>query len=511
MALVEPGAHGGAMTRDGPASDDGPSALRQAQLHLAMAAVCCASGDADRARTEVDAVLEQPGLPASLYEAAGRRRTIALLTNVDQGDLEVDRLMAEVGEDARRGAVADECSPTALVVAAVAAWRHGLVDQTLQLLWAAERRGREPCDDSFPGLGLSVVLTTLGRVEDAYACTAAAADEIRLDGHPLWSAAPALFAARVDLAAGRVDSATTSARTGLDMTCEMSSSSLAPIAWNVLVHAALRRGELGRATELFDEWNATTAPGMLLFGTPHQRWSELRLRDAHGVDLLGDPGTETTYDVVASDRRLLLEEPGAAAWLTRVAVRADDQRRAQVVVQAVEHLAATNPRHRAIVAAAWHARGVAGHDLTALRSAATMHCAPWDRASAAEDAAHVSLARGDRAAARSWLERAVTDYDLGGATHDAARIRSRLRDVGVRVRHWSSQTRPVSGWESLTETESVVTGFVAEGLSNQQVATRMFLSRHTVDFHLRHIFRKLGIDSRVVLTRIALSHEPACS
>ena len=48
---------------------------------------------------------------------------------------------------------------------------------------------------------------------------------------------------------------------------------------------------------------------------------------------------------------------------------------------------------------------------------------------------------------------------------------------------------------------------VAEGLSNQQVAMRMFLSRHTVDFHLRHIFRKLRIASRVALTRIALSCE----
>jgi DNA-binding CsgD family transcriptional regulator len=69
----------------------------------------------------------------------------------------------------------------------------------------------------------------------------------------------------------------------------------------------------------------------------------------------------------------------------------------------------------------------------------------------------------------------------------------------------------VCGWNSLTETEQSVAALVAEGLSNQQVATRMFLSRHTVDFHLRHIFRKLGISSRVALTRIALSDEGAHS
>jgi DNA-binding CsgD family transcriptional regulator len=64
----------------------------------------------------------------------------------------------------------------------------------------------------------------------------------------------------------------------------------------------------------------------------------------------------------------------------------------------------------------------------------------------------------------------------------------------------------VSGWDSLTETEHTVAGLVAEGLSNQRVANEMFISRHTVDFHLRHIFRKLGIDSRVVLTRITLAN-----
>jgi DNA-binding CsgD family transcriptional regulator len=67
----------------------------------------------------------------------------------------------------------------------------------------------------------------------------------------------------------------------------------------------------------------------------------------------------------------------------------------------------------------------------------------------------------------------------------------------------------VSGWASLTETERAVASLVAEGLSNQQVADRMFLSRHTVDFHLRHIFRKLGVGSRVVLARLVLSNEGA--
>ena len=61
---------------------------------------------------------------------------------------------------------------------------------------------------------------------------------------------------------------------------------------------------------------------------------------------------------------------------------------------------------------------------------------------------------------------------------------------------------PASGWASLTPTEQGVARLVAEGLTNSEVAFRMAMSRHTVDFHLRQIFRKLAIRSRVALARL---------
>jgi DNA-binding CsgD family transcriptional regulator len=60
------------------------------------------------------------------------------------------------------------------------------------------------------------------------------------------------------------------------------------------------------------------------------------------------------------------------------------------------------------------------------------------------------------------------------------------------------------GWDSLTDTERSVAQFVAEGLTNREAAERLFLSRHTIDFHLRSIFRKLGASSRVQLTRLVV-------
>ena len=53
--------------------------------------------------------------------------------------------------------------------------------------------------------------------------------------------------------------------------------------------------------------------------------------------------------------------------------------------------------------------------------------------------------------------------------------------------------RPSSGWESLTPAELDVVRLVAEGLTNKDVAARLFISPRTVQAHLAHVFAKLGV------------------
>jgi DNA-binding CsgD family transcriptional regulator len=51
-----------------------------------------------------------------------------------------------------------------------------------------------------------------------------------------------------------------------------------------------------------------------------------------------------------------------------------------------------------------------------------------------------------------------------------------------------------------------VADLVASGLTNRQAAQRLFLPPHTIDFHLRQIYRRLEIRSRVELARLAAQH-----
>jgi DNA-binding CsgD family transcriptional regulator len=475
-----------------PVDAEGP--VDRAQLMLARSSLSYMRGDARRSMAEAAAVLGEPGLPSSLHAAAEQRLVLAALHGRDVP------------------VIGDRTSPSALLARAALTWRAGSVDDALELLWATRQAaGGNQTGAGYPALGLATVYAALGELDDAAACVDLASDEILLAGDPLWQAAPAVYCARIKLAAGQLDAATSAATAGVDVAGELGTPMLALIGNDVLATAAVCRGHLDEAARLHEQWPIGALTARLPFGTPNRRWMTVRLREARGDPVVGAGALDHGFDVIAADRALLLEEPAAAAWLVRCACRAGDQRRARGVATEIGRLGADNAHHPAIVAAAEHARGVADDDPEALASAAAGHRSPWAAASAAEDAAVALARRGDRRAARAWLERAAAGYLRCDASRDHARIRSRLRDVGVRRRHWSSQERPVVGWESLTETEHTVAHLVSEGLSNQQAAARMFLSRHTVDFHLRHIFRKLGIDSRVALTRVALTHTEQAS
>lgn len=155
----------------------------------------------------------------------------------------------------------------------------------------------------------------------------------------------------------------------------------------------------------------------------------------------------------------------------------------------------------------------------------------WNRAIAARGRALVAAARGDQTHVAEQLaiayqaheelplpfERARTDLAAGSIERRARRwaaARARLTDAldgldGLGAARWAERAaaelarlpgrRP--GGHELTETERRVAELVAEGLSNREVAGRLFLSVRTVEANLSRVYDKLGIRSRSELAR----------
>ena len=127
------------------------------------------------------------------------------------------------------------------------------------------------------------------------------------------------------------------------------------------------------------------------------------------------------------------------------------------------------------------------------------------------DRARTQLALGEylrrnrrRTDARVPLREALDTFETLGATFWAERARQELRASGETARRGADATT-----SQLTPTEAQVAAQVRQGLSNKEVAARLFVSPRTVDFHLRNIYSKLGITSRAELLTLAV--EPASS
>jgi DNA-binding CsgD family transcriptional regulator/tetratricopeptide (TPR) repeat protein len=478
-----------------------------AELGVTLSSILLMAGRPADALAEAEAVLVEPGLAGHLYSAAELVRLFGL---VSLGDFERAR--------ERAGAIlagsvpyADAALSGAVTVLALIAWDEGRIVDALGLLRAAMRRNdvgsMHDASAYRPRLAAAAILTAIGEFDEAAEMISATRTVIELTDDTVWVPAPAVRLAHLHLAAGRLGDAVAEADSALAAAEELGAHSFAASAESVLVCVALLRGDLGDAARHVERLRAERPAEAATLGTADLAWIEVRLADAQDNPSRTLEVLARLCDDVFGHKRLFVEEPAAAAWLVRAALAHGDPGRAQRVVRCAELLAFDNGQCSSVQAAAAHARALLDRDPAALERAAATHRQPWAQASAAEDAGVMLVDRGDLKGARVQLERAGAGYARMGADRDAGRIRSRLGKLGRRRRPSRRADRPVSGWASLTQTERNVADLVATGLTNQQVAEHMFLSRHTVDFHLRQIFRGLGIGSRVDLTRLTFERD----
>jgi DNA-binding CsgD family transcriptional regulator len=482
-------------------------ARQRAQLRGARVALRGQRGQPARARAEAEELLADDSLPASvradvtvsLLQALGELPDLA--TAEHRARAIVRQAARSRGSDHRNGAVV----AAAKALQATVQWNRGHVAASLDLL-----RESGSATSAEPGrrpyrllLTLASRLIDVRLIDEATALiTAPGADD---DGASLAvaQAGPALLRARIHLAAGRIEAAKAEAEAVL----AVGDYPYALLARCLLGVIALRRGDLASASQGLDQVSprladAGASPAGVL----------CHLLAAQVADARDGPNAAMTiaadvYDLVRQVRWPLIHDPSVAPWLVRTALAAGEDTRAAQVGSAAAELGRVNPGFPAVTAACAHAQGLLGNDTGLLERAARTQPDAWAAASAAADLAALLADAGRVPEAVELLDRAHDNFLASGASHDAARTRGTLRALGVRRGRWRAAQRPArpGGLDGLSEAERGIAELVAQGLTNREIAERTFVSANTVAFHLRNIYRKLRIASRVQLTRIVLN------
>jgi DNA-binding NarL/FixJ family response regulator len=169
---------------------------------------------------------------------------------------------------------------------------------------------------------------------------------------------------------------------------------------------------------------------------------------------------------------------------------------------AVAHLTdlAERTRSRQLEACGLRAAGTLNRDLSCLERALSLFAGlqlPLETSRT-----RMGLARlldGDDAVAEARL--ALAAFEALGAARDADRAAARLRELGVTATRGGP-----SGLGELSQREREVLGLLGEGLSNRELADRLFLSRKTVERHVRNVLFKLGLRNRAEAAAYVVRH-----
>ena len=195
---------------------------------------------------------------------------------------------------------------------------------------------------------------------------------------------------------------------------------------------------------------------------------------------------------------------GALVMRARVAIAAGDPDQAELDVHEALALAAGTGMHLLVP------------DIFEYLAALTGHAGGHREAARLLGAAHGIRQRMGAVRFKIWdagyeasvvtLRNTMDDNDFDSALAEGAAL-SVEEAIAYAQRGRGQRKRPASGWASLTPSERDVVRLVTEGLGNNDIATRLFVSPRTVQSHLTHVYTKLGLSSRVQLVQEAARHD----
>ena len=385
--------------------------------------------------------------------------------------------------------------PRALLAFAQGDWRGAI-----GLAGEAARRQHEAKDLRMwlPETWKSLLLISELRLEEAHAIIEAGTREAENVARNIrvWS----MLRCRARLAAGQLADARAEAEAILEMSDEMGDGSfgyLNHIASYVLGDIALRTGDPAAL-------QTARRDAAALYGMGGGCATTKRLGAWLTIRLDGGPIGPDLLDVLAPGYVHACSPVGHcdAVELVRLLLAAGQRPDAASVTARLENGADANPSFPGLRAATLHARALLDDDPE--RALAAVQAYRGDprslvRAAAFEDAGRL-LSERAKDEAVGYLDEALRLQSAAGAERDAARVRRLLRDSGAQ-RAGGRPDPAAAHWPELTASELAVVRLVIRGATDREVAQRLYISAHTVNSHLRHVFAKLGIRSRVELAR----------
>ncbi|WP_060900795.1 AAA family ATPase [Streptomyces mirabilis] len=490
------------------ALSDGLEPLQEANLRLVAAEIHQAAGDDAAAMTHLQEALDLPALPSDL-------RALLLKTQAT-GHVYLGNITAAEQTDTGLVAASYRSHDPAVVVSVMVFqsqtfFYRGRLARALELAEAATARAyTEPSvpylrPPRIPALWLAIVLTTTDRLADTERVLREGQHEAEALGLgwslPHWHARRACAL----LEQGALDDAAVEAEAGLAVADELEITQPNPLARSVLALVEIRRGDLARARDHLRAAEAGSGTNAQRYGL----WVALAracLADAEGRDKAAAAALTGSFED-NEPTRLLALPPSHWPGIVRIALRGEEPSVVQAVSGALRTLTARDDSQEIIAAVRAHVDGLLHSDRRALTSAITSYRSTGRRlalAAACEDLGELMSTSVDTAQAIRCLEEAGQLALASGALRDHERIRRRLRQLGVRAGAARHDTVSSPGWGSLTQSERKLIPLVVDGLTNRAIADRLHVSVHTVNTHMRHIFTKLGINTRVELTRLAV-------
>jgi DNA-binding CsgD family transcriptional regulator len=305
-----------------------------------------------------------------------------------------------------------------------------------------------------------------------------------------------------DFTLGRLDDADAGARALIDLGQQLGSGLYTTDAIIIRVSVSLLRGEietaaaqLRRATDLGGADECVRHPGLAVA----QGWLEASRGSF-------EQALAVLWPVVEGAGQSRSYWPLWPCWnglFFEFAALAGDKRLTAATIDIAESAAARNPGVASFEGVALNLRGRRNRDMDIVaRSAETLARSPRPvlRALGADTYGRALLAAGQRSAAVAQLDRAWDLYHHMGAWSPRARVQQVMREAGVRFPKWTAVTiKAAAGWQSLTEAERRVAVLIGAGHTNKSAASELGVSVNTVGTHLRAVFAKLGIQSRVQL------------